>query len=516
MRSHTHLPVGRQALPVGRQVSAVLCALALLIGLLVAAATPARAQPANHPTNLTAVAVTDTSVTLSWTASPRPADVAHYQVERDLGFDVGTTTGTSFTVTHLNVDTEYVFAVIAKSPDPAYGWYSQRITVRTTGKVPPMPAHPVKTGVFTEKGSHQRGFYVKNLATSGTAGRLTHLTYGHGTVGGGRCGIEDYYSALERTYPAELSVDGKADTWDLPVKGYLNQLRKLKAAHPGLKLLWSFGGPDQAGNWAGAQGNPAAFADSCARLINDPRWRGLFDGIDLDMEFPSPCRLAPCDLGGAAAVKPLTQALRTALGTDRLVTVTFGRKRGGNGEYDKADFAGAAAYTDWFNVKSYDYYSPNDIHQQDRTAPSAPLHDWDRYDSEWGRTVHTDMRALTARGVHPNKLVLGIPTHAWGWEGVSDRPWGGAFTAQGPAAGPYETGKDDYRAITARCPDTGEQGQTAYSHCGSQYWSYDTPATIAKKMAYARQYGHGGAYLSNLRGDTATGELSNAVDQALR
>ncbi|MFF0445553.1 glycosyl hydrolase family 18 protein [Streptomyces sp. NPDC004609] len=494
----------------GTAACAVVSVLALLLGLMAAVAAPARAQQSNHPTGLRAVAVTDTTVTLNWTASPRPADVGHYQVVVGGGFEVGTTTGTDFTVTHLNVDTAYTFAVVAVSPD--WRWPSEHIPVRTTGTVPPMPAHPVRMGVFAEKGSHQRDFHVKNLLTSGTAGELTHLTYGYGTVTDGRCGIDDTYAALERTQPAETSVDGKADTWDQPVRGYLNQLRELKQTRPGLKILWSFGGPERAHAWTGARQDPAAFAASCARLVDDPRWAGLFDGVDLAMEFPE-CRTAPCDLGGAAAVTPLTRALRAALGPDRLVTVTLGSRGGGADLYGRADLPGAAAYADWFNVKTYDYYWSTDAQWRYRTAPHAPLYAWD-FD-EWARDIHYDIRSLTAQGVHPNKLVLGVPTHAWGWEGVRAGPWEGSLHATGPAPGPYESGQDDYRSIRSRCADTGELGQTAYSHCGSQFWTYDTPATVAKKMTYARQYGLGGAFLSNLRGDTADGDLSAAVDRAL-
>ncbi|MFI6288925.1 glycosyl hydrolase family 18 protein [Streptomyces sp. NPDC051018] len=491
---------------------AAVCVLALLLGLTAAVATPARAQQNNYPTGLRAVAVGDTTVSLRWDPAARPAEVGHYQVVVDGGFEVGTTTGTTFTVTHLNVDTAYTFAVIAISPDGREGWSSVHIPVRTTGTVPPMPAHPVRMGIFTEKGSHEREFYVKNLMTSGTAARLTHLTYGYGRVTGGRCGIADTYAALERAYPAETSVDGKADTWDQPLRGYLHQLRELKQARPGLRILWSFGGFEQARDWTGAQQDPAAFAASCARLIDDPRWAGLFDGIDLDMEIPE-CRLAPCDLGGAAAVKPLTRALRAALGPDRLVTVTIGHRGGGADLYGRTDLTGAAAHTDWFNVRTYDYYQSTHPLQRNRPTPHAPLYSWNTDD--WGRAVHHDIRGLTAQGVHPNKLVLGVPTHAWGWEGVRAKPWVGHYYATGPASGPYELGLDDYRSIRSRCADTGELGQTAYSHCGSQFWGYDTPATVKKKMDYARQYGLGGAYLSNLRGDTANGDLSAAVERSL-
>ncbi|MFI1828645.1 glycosyl hydrolase family 18 protein [Streptomyces sp. NPDC020412] len=490
----------------------MLAALATLLGLLAGLSGRAFADEANHPGAPVFTAVTDTTVSFKWDPPPRPEEVQYYRIEQDFGWDVGTTTGTTFTATHLNVDTEYHFAVVAISR-PGVGWSSRHMPVRTTGTVPPMPAKPVAMGVFNEENSYERGFHAKELDTGGSAARLTHLTYGYGTVSGGQCGIGDRYAALERTFSAEQSVSGRADTWDQPLRGYLNQLRELKARHPNLKLLWSFGGPDRAGDWAGAKQDPAAFAASCLRLVDDPRWAGLFDGIDLAMEYP-PCRLAPCDLGGADSVKTLATGLRTMLGKGRILTVTVGSRGGGDHLYGRSDFAGAAPLVDWYNVKTFDYYNPLD--RPDRTAPGAPLDStWNT--SEYGRDANFELRNLTARGVHPNKVVMGLPTHAWGWQGIRS-PVGlpGNYYAAGPVDGPHQRGLDDYRAVSARCAPTGEMGKTAFAVCGSQLWTYDSPATVAGKVAYMKRYGLGGGFLSNLRGDTSRGELLTALTNAYK
>ncbi len=105
-------------------------------------------------------------------------------------------------------------------------------------------------GYFTEWGTYERKYYVKNIETSGSAARLTHINYAFGNVTGGKCVIGDNYAATERTYTAAESVDGVADTWDQPLRGTLNQLRELKKKHPNLKVLWSFGG----WNWSGGFG----------------------------------------------------------------------------------------------------------------------------------------------------------------------------------------------------------------------------------------------------------------------
>ncbi|MFE3806274.1 glycosyl hydrolase family 18 protein [Streptomyces sp. NPDC059130] len=492
------------------RTAAILTGLAVLLGLLTALTSPARADDSNHPGAPTVIAVTDTTVTVSWTAPTGPIDVVHYQALKNESV-VGTTTGTTFTYTGLVPSRRYALSAVAVASNGGR-WASNAIAVTTTGTTPSMPAKPVVMGVFTENGSHERGFHAKELVTGGSAAKLTHLTYAYGTVANGQCGIGDHNAALNRSFTAGNSVSGQADTANQPLRGYLNQLRELKSRYPNLKLLWSFGGPEQTGSWTGARQNPAAFAASCAQLLNDPRWAGLFDGLDLAVEFPICPSQGTCDLGAAAAVTPLTRELRSALGSSKLLTVTLGRKAG-KSTYGRADLPGAATYIDWYNVKAFDYYHPHDTLWSHATAPQAPLVNWEVYDG--GRHVSHDIWNLTERGIHPNKLVLGIPTHAWGWKGITSRPWPNEYNATGPANGASGPGLDDYRAIKPRCAPTGELGKGAIAVCGTEFWTYDTPATITHKAAYMKQNGMGGAFLSNLRGDTAGGELLTAVTSAL-
>jgi chitinase len=56
---------------------------------------------------------------------------------------------------------------------------------------------------------------------------------------------------------------------------------------------------------------------------------------------------------------------------------------------------------------------------------------------------------------------------------------------------------------------------TSYAKCGSNWWSYDTPSTIAGKMAYVKQQGLGGAFFWEASGDTSNGELISAIKNNL-
>ncbi|HBF84418.1 MAG TPA: chitinase, partial [Streptomyces sp.] len=79
----------------------------------------------------------------------------------------------------------------------------------------------------------------------------------------------------------------------------------------------------------------------------------------------------------------------------------------------------------------------------------------------------------------------------------------------------YEAGIEDYKVLKNSCPATGTIAGTAYAHCGTNWWSYDTPATITSKMAWANSQGLGGAFFWEFSGDTANGELVSAMDSGL-
>ena len=364
-------------------------------------------------------------------------------------------------------------------------------------------------GYFTEWGVYDRDYHVKNLETSGSADKLTHINYAFGNVTNGKCAIGDSYADYDRAYTAEESVDGEADTWDEgALRGNFNQLRKLKELHPDLKILWSFGGWSWSGGFTEAAANPEAFAESCYQLVHDPRWDGVFDGIDIDWEYPNACGLS-CDESGREAFTKLMSAMRDRFG-DELVTAAITADAAEGGRIEAADYAGASQYVDWYNVMTYDFFGAFDA--QGPTAPHSPLTSYDGIPKE-GFNSDAAVNKLTEAGVPAEKLLLGIGFYGRGWTGVTQAEPGGAAT--GPAPGTYEQGIEDYKVLKDSCPATGEVGGTAYAYCGNDWWSYDTPETIATKMAYANEHGLGGAFFWEASGDTADGELIGSIAKGL-
>lgn len=460
------------------------------------------------PSGLRSTGKTATSVSLAWNAATDNVGVTGYDVYNGSA-KAASVTGTSATISGLSAKTAYTFTVKARDAAGNTSPASGAVSVTTDeGGGDPVAGDKV-IGYFAEWGVYQRNYHVKNIETSGSAGKLTHINYAFGNVQGGRCTVGDSFADYEKTYTAGESVDGVADTWDQLLRGSFNQLRKLKKLHPNLKVLWSFGGWTWSGGFGQAAANPVAFAESCYNLVEDPRWADVFDGIDIDWEYPNACGLT-CDTSGPNALKNVLSALRSKFGSNNLVTAAITADASDGGKMDATDYAGAAQYVDWLNPMTYDYFGA--WAAQGPTAPHSPLTSYPGIPQAGFNSAET-IAKLKAKGVPANKLLLGIGFYGRGWTGVTQSEPGG--TATGAAPGTFEAGIEDYKVLKGKCPATGTVAGTAYAKCGSEWWSYDTPSTIGGKMGYAKDQGLAGAFFWELSGDTTGGELITAIKNGL-
>jgi chitinase len=458
------------------------------------------------PSGLGSPSKTDTSVSLAWNASaPGAGCTVQYRVFRN-GTQIDQVGGTSYTAQGLAPGTTYSFTVAAIN---SFGSSAQSAALSvTTNSAPPPPPPPSGgpriLGYFAQWGVYARNYHVKNIVTSGSAAKLTHINYAFGNVTNGQCVIGDSYADYDRFYDAASSVDGVADTWDAgALRGSFNQLRKLKQLHPHIKVLFSFGGWTWSGGFGQAAANPTAFANSCYNLIHDPRWNGVFDGIDIDWEYPNACGLS-CDSSGAQAFVTLMSALRSRFGS-QLVTAAV---PAGFANINAANYGGAAQYVDWYNVMTYDFFGA--FAAAGPTAPHSPL---TSYPGIPQANFFSDyaIQLYKQKGVPASKLLIGVGFYGRGWAGVANTNGGLNQPASGPAPGTYEQGIEDYKVLVSRCPATGTVGGTAMAYCGGQWWSYDTPATLAGKMTYKKNQGLGGAFFWELSGDTNNGALIKAL-----
>jgi chitinase len=365
-------------------------------------------------------------------------------------------------------------------------------------------------GYFAEWGVYQRAYFVKNLVTSGSAAKMTHLLYAFGNTTGGQCSIGDSYADYDMAYTAANSVDGVADTWDAgALRGSFNQLRKLKRQYPNIKVIWSFGGWTWSSGFTQAAANPTAFANSCYNLLKDSRWSDVFDGIDIDWEYPNACGLQ-CDSSGPAAYNNVISALRTKFGSSFLITSAISADGSNGGKLDVADYASGIQKLNLVFPMTYDYFGA--FAPQGPTAPHSPLTSYTGIPTP-GFYSDAAIQKLKSKGVPASKMLLGIGFYGRGWTGVTQAAPGGSAT--GPAPGTYEAGIEDYKVLKNSCPPTGTVAGTSYAKCGSNWWSYDTPSTIAGKMSYVKQQGLGGAFFWEASGDTSNGELISAIKNNL-
>jgi chitinase len=374
------------------------------------------------------------------------------------------------------------------------------------------PSEERLVAYFAQWGSYSRKYLVKNIHTSGSAKKLTHIVYAFGTVENGACAIGDPYADLERVYSAAESVDGVADCQEPGcLRGHFGQLRRLRKMYPHLKMLYSFGGWTWSAGFGEAAQNPAAFASSCVKLVQDPRWADVFDGIDISWLYPNACGII-CDKSGHDSFPRLLEALRTAFGPRRIVTAVVTADVTGDKRIEKADYAKAARHVDWFGVLTYSFFGPWD--GDGPTAPQSPLECYPGMPTP-GFCVKTAMQAYAGLGIPRRKLLLGVSVHARGWTGVKGGGAGGlGGKAKGPASGTYEEGVEDYKLMASKRGEVYRIAGTSYKYDGSQWWGFDTPADIAGKASYQRREGFGGVFIWELSGDTNDGQLVTAARPA--
>ena len=382
------------------------------------------------------------------------------------------------------------------------GWMvAQPNTVSQQGK-------PRLVGYFPQWGIYDDPHYtVKSLLSSGSAAMLDQVNYAQGFVTGGHCSVADPNADLNYVYGAGESVDGVADKPEQSFRGSMNQFAKLKKQFPRMKLVISLEG-HAADFAADAQPeNREAFVRSCVdlfvrgNLAPGIKVPGLFDGFDLDWEFPH--------AEDAANYVALLTEFRKQLNAVRpglLLNIAVGHSPRMAGAGEGGDLTEISRLVDEVGLMSYDYTGP----WSQRTGFVAPLSTTPEH--RYG-TVQGSVEAYLAAGVPASKLLVGVPFYGYGWRMVLEDN-DGLFQEGQPIRGDRPYSRIEQMAAQStvhREPDS----QTPWLFDGDVFWTYDDAVSIRHKAEYATGQHLGGLMIWELGEDNASGTLLRSAFDGL-
>jgi chitinase len=303
------------------------------------------------------------------------------------------------------------------------------------------------------------------VRASASASKLS----GSGAIG---CNILDPWADYQQVYwTGDNTVDGVADdpnNLDQHLFGNFNQLAKLKAANPNLKVEISLGGWTKSTWFADVAATPerrAQFVSACIDTFikgNLPGggWpegaggagaaAGLFDGIDLDWEYPTQLAggnvdYSPADRHNAtllaAEFRHQLDAYGATTGKHYLLTAALPAATSATKYYE---IGAISHYLDWDNVMTFDFNvpggtvaGPDTLFRRDPRDPNAD--DW-----TWN-TTGTVVNYLL-HGVPASKIVVGVPFYGNQYINVTSTRWHGLY-------GPFDnTGLDPNSLATDVAP----------------------------------------------------------------
>ncbi|WP_123042053.1 DUF4832 domain-containing protein [Cohnella candidum] len=190
-------------------------------------------QAPSVPTGLTATAKSQTSVTLSWTASTDNVGVGGYEVFRN-GTKVGSPTGTSFTDSGLTAGTAYAYTVDSKDAAGNVSALSSPLSV-TTDSAPPPPGDGQAGSYEAEAAGNALAGGAAVASCSGCSGgaKVGYVGNNSGTItfngvqaaAAGAYTLTIAYSNGDASRPVSVSVNnGAALNLTLPGTGGWNQV----------------------------------------------------------------------------------------------------------------------------------------------------------------------------------------------------------------------------------------------------------------------------------------------------
>ena len=366
---------------------------------------------------------------------------------------------------------------------------------------PDRVAPPLRVvGYLASWGVRTKGLEIANLP----ARDLTHVFYAFAEISGDG-------SVVLGNRCVDVGACGNGAGLPARPRGNFGELRRLKARYPHLKLAISVGG------WGGsARFSDAALTDTARRRFAQSavdlfirRWPGLFDGIDIDWEFP-----VQGGLKGNVERPSDKQNFTLLLSVLRRELDEQGRKDGRHYELTIAasarpseianlEVARIVPLLDFINVMTYDYHTGGSI-----AHFNAPLFAAAN-DPTPELNVDASIRAYREGGVPPGKLLVGIPFFARAYGGVPDVNDGLLQQSTGRPTD-WRDSDGDWRRLTStrlrsdrfvRHWEPSAKVPWLYDSRSGTWISYDDPESVRAKMDYTRDHGLGGVVIWELGAD---------------
>jgi chitinase len=306
--------------------------------------------------------------------------------------------------------------------------------------------------------------------------------------------------------------------------GNFADLADLKRASPNLRLLISLGGWTGSGRFSDAALTSArreAFARSALDVFIR-RQPGLFDGIDVDWEFPVAGGMKgnierPDDKHNftllLAELRRQLDMQEKQIGRHLELTIAASARPA---EIANVEIAQITPLLDFINVMTYDYHSGSSIAHFN--APLFAAHS----DPTPDLTTDVSMRAFLAAGVPPNKLLVGIPFYGRVYGRVPNFNAGMFQVSRGTPEG-WEENTVDWSVISHRLLpgpryvrhwESSARVPWLYDSTSGDWITYDDPQSVSEKARYVLEHRLGGVVVWELGGDD--GALMDAITMTLR
>jgi chitinase len=397
-------------------------------------------------------------------------------------------------------------------------------------------------GYFEEWSIYYANYNIANMQQNGVAGKLTHLMYAFANVSTPpappACAFADTWADYQDPYLPSVS----GVPYPGPLYGNFAAIQQLEQLHPDLHVLISIGGSSatNAENFSAAASTAAgrqALAASCISMfiqgniatgITAP---GLFDGINIDWEFPT----ATDTRNFTALLQEFRYQLNQLSATTGKPYILSFDGPAGSENYVDIDLAEAAKPVDFITIDGYNYAGSWDT----QTNDASSLFDSSQ-DPEFGQDldINATVNAYLKAGVPPSKYTMGVPLYGAGWTGVPNVNHGLYQSSTGPSPVPLANGTGlctDLSGNTPGCDvlltpglatystlvnlmangyvpyfDSRRVAVSVYDPTLGTFYTFDNPLTAMLKMNYVNNKvpgGLGGAYVWAVKDDDANGTM---------